>query len=241
MKKNKNRKIITLIPIALAGFLLGLFGSKIEFGKVIFNLIHGFEDWMLRNSFAIMVVGVLGLSLIAWIMFYMGKSKVKKQLEEDADLIDDDLIGIGMAINGSIIIVEIVLFVNYIRSIFIYDGTIGQAIFVFVLFFLFAFLSILMQKLSIDFTKTYNPEIYDGFLDMKFNKKYIESVDEREQVEIYRAGYKAYQTMSNMAFIFLVIGCLISLDLNGSILSALALALVIIGGIISYTLEAMKK
>lgn len=67
-----------------------------------------------------------------------------------------------------------------------------------------------LQKNLINFTKEINPEKRGSAYDMNFQKKWIESCDESEKLQTYKAGYHAMQTGS-YACIALWVVCMIGM------------------------------
>lgn len=52
------------------------------------------------------------------------------------------------------------------------------------------------QKEIVNFTKEINPEKQGSIYDAKFQKKWMDSCDELERLQIYKAGYKAYSAVN---------------------------------------------
>ncbi|MDO5028684.1 MAG: DUF3169 family protein [Bacillota bacterium] len=240
-KNNKLRNIIILILIGVLGLLSGLYGARMEFGKNLYAFIQGLENWLFENSYALFLIGTVGLSLLTWALYVIGKGQVQKQLKEDAEIIDDNLLGLALAINSTIIVLGVVFFINHFRYILANDIGLGPVVGVLLVYFGTMIISLAFPKLSLEFMKTYNPEIYDDVYDLDFQKKYVDSVDEREKLEIYKAGYRAFKAMLSLVLFFLFLAVIILLNTNGSILYTIVLAIIIIVGIVAYTLEAMKK
>lgn len=244
MKNKKNsafKFILVVILFMLIGGLAGGLSSRGNIGLKVYELIEAFDGILVKNAFAIFLVVILGLSFSSWILFFSGKKKIEDQLARDDDLIDDGLIALSSAINSTIIIIGMVLYLNFVRSVFSYGLEAKNFILVTGVFFASVLCSVLHEKKVLGFLKTYNPNLYDNTLDLKFNGKYLDSVDEREKLEIYKAGYKAYKLMFNLLFFFLLAGIIISFDTEGSGIFSLVIAIVLVAGIISYTLEALKR
>lgn len=244
MKNKKNSTIkflLIVIFFMFVGGLAGGLGSRISLGLKVYDLIEAFDAALVKNAMVIFLIVILGLSLGSWILFFSGKKKVEDQLARDDELIDDGLIAFASAINSTIIIIGMVLYLNFVRSVFSYDLEAEKFNLVTGVFFVSILCSVLHEKKVLDFLKTYNPNLYANTLDLKFNGKYLDSVDEREKFEIYKAGYKAYKLMFNLLFFFLLAGTIISFDTDGSGIFSLVIAVVLVAGIISYTLEALKK
>ena len=60
-------------------------------------------------------------------------------------------------------------------------------------FLLTIFVVFLFQKQVVDLLKTINPEKHGSIFDFNFNKKWIASCDEAQQLLIYKAAYKAFR------------------------------------------------
>lgn len=241
-KKNSNIKfILAVILIMIVSFFAGNYSSRKDLGLKVYGLIEVFDGILVKNAYVISVVAILVLGLGSWVLFFLGKKKVKSQLARDEEIIDDTLISISAAIKSSTAIISLFLYFNFVRAIYIYDLSIEKFLLVTGLYLANTFCSALLEKKIIDFLKSYNPNIYDRVLDLKFNAKYVDSVDEREKLEIYKAGYKAYRLMSNLLIFFLLAGVIISFEIKGTGAYPLALTIVLIAGIISYTLEALKR
>ena len=76
---------------------------------------------------------------------------------------------------------------------------------------------------------------------MKFNKKWIETCDEREQFEIYKAGYKAYKSMVTTLLLLGLVLVIVMVEVNIGIYHILLLLLIYLVGIIAYTRESLRE
>lgn len=68
------------------------------------------------------------------------------------------------------------------------------------------------QKDIINLTKEINPEKHGSVYDARFQKKWLESCDELERLQIYKAGYKAYNAVNYAClglWVFTAIGILV--------------------------------
>lgn len=59
----------------------------------------------------------------------------------------------------------------------------------------------LFQKRAVDFTKELNPEKKGSIYDQKFKKKWLESCDEAEKFQIYKASYKSYSATNSTCIV----------------------------------------
>lgn len=69
---------------------------------------------------------------------------------------------------------------------------------------------ILLQKQLVNLEKEINPEKRGSVYDLEFNKRWLESCDEAERLQIYKSAYSSYR-MTNTACIILWVICLVGL------------------------------
>lgn len=244
----KNFKFLIIVfLIAFAGGVVGFIGAENSLGLMIYNFFSKIGEFIALNSFLIFMVWAIGSNVLAWGLYFIGKFKVNRDLKNDEEIINDNIIAWSMTINNLIVIVGLVMFVNIFKSVNLGEfsrleelGPI-RVVACIVVFLLSIFVSVFLQKLSIEFIKGYNPDIYANILDLRFQKKYIKSVDEREKLEIYKAGYKAYTNMQRVLFFLVAVLGFIATDSQLSMLSIFLLVIVLAVGIVSYCLAALKK
>lgn len=63
----------------------------------------------------------------------------------------------------------------------------------------------IVQKRAVNFEKELNPEKDGSIYDFKFRKKWMQSCDEAEKLQIYKCAYKSYQTASGACIILWLI------------------------------------
>lgn len=97
-----------------------------------------------------------------------------------------------------------------------------------------------LQKNLINFTKEINPEKRGSVYDMNFKKKWIESCDESEKLQTYKASYHAMQTGSYTCIVLWVV-CMIGMtSWNFGIMPMIMVLLVWLVMTVRYNVEAIK-
>lgn len=97
-----------------------------------------------------------------------------------------------------------------------------------------------LQKNLVNFTKEINPEKRGSAYDMNFQKKWIESCDESEKLQTYKAGYHAMQT-GNYTCITLWVVCMIGMtSWNFGIMPMVMVLLVWLSMVIRCNVEALR-
>lgn len=96
------------------------------------------------------------------------------------------------------------------------------------------------QKNLINFAKEINPEKRGSVYDMNFKKKWIESCDESEKLQTYKAGYHAMQTGSYTCIALWVV-CMIGMtSWNFGIMPMVMVLLVWLSMVIRSNVEAIR-
>ncbi len=91
-----------------------------------------------------------------------------------------------------------------------FEKNCGVYLFLLIAFLLIAelVLLVLIQRKTVEQVKLLNPEKRGDALDIRFQKEWLESCDEQEQLCVYRASYKAFSALpviSGSLFILLVL------------------------------------
>lgn len=81
----------------------------------------------------------------------------------------------------------------FVTKDFLNGTNISQILITIIIFISAPVVFVLIQKYIVDFIKSYSPEKRGNVLELAFNKNWIDSSDEREKFEIYKAGYRSYE------------------------------------------------
>jgi hypothetical protein len=113
------------------------------------------------------------------------------------------------------------------------------ALFMFGFIFAICF-SIIMQQKIVNFEKEINPEKNGSVFDTKFSKKWIESCDEAERLNIYKSAYKAHQTVTMTCIILWGISILGMMIWDIGILPAAMVTIIWFVQTSSYCMESIR-
>lgn len=232
--KSKFKNILILIGIGFIGGIFGFMSSRNSLGLLIYDFIIDLDKALYKNGFNALVISILSLSAAAWILYFLGKAQVKRSLKNEEGYVKDFLLGISMVITACIAIFGIIFFANFMRSIsedYITNKIFGIALAVFIIGVL---QTLVLNQLIVGFIKTYNPEKYENTLDIKFGKKYMDSLDEREQLEAYRAGFKTYKALTYIIFFLVLITGLVSMETNANVIPMFLFGILFAIGMIIY-------
>lgn len=180
----------------------------------------------------------MGGPLLAEIFYHVGKKKVKVALAQD-EVIDDRLLNVGMLMYCPSQYIAVALLMLYAAGGMAdrYDNhtfLMNLAIAIVLLILNALYQGFYMRKM-IGFVKSYNPSKYGDVLDIRFVKKWVDSCDEREQLEVYKAGYAAYRAIMMALFIALILVGVLTVTLPLSIYPLLMIIILYLVAVISYS------
>jgi hypothetical protein len=199
-KENKKsfKKFIAIIVVAgIFGGFLGGFSTVLE--AHVIEFVGNIAKMLPQISCYLMIGGGLLFHLFGW-SSYLKCKKLKEswdgEEEELPELIDKKM---GYAMWG--------MTVNTILNFFSFSiglsrGFEGAHLGILLSGFLInIFLIILLQQKMVDLLKELNPEKKGSIYDVKFEKRWMESCDEAQKMQIYHAAWESYRIM-NVAYVF---------------------------------------
>lgn len=194
--KRENRRAMRIfIPILLAGMVFGgCAGFLLSWLHDNPEVTDSLQLWSSRlllscAPYAILVLTVL-LMGCAYLLYGRAKRRFRQWNGEDETVIDQ----VENDLSKGMLLAQI----NQIGSFFFFAVAfylLPTSLLTFLplaSFLLATFLIMLFQKQAVDFLKTINPEKHGSVFDFNFQKKWIESCDEAQQLLIYKAAYKGY-------------------------------------------------
>lgn len=194
MKTWKNNFTVRLILLMVLGTLIGIFASRIQIDELLLSLNRNLEAFYFNHAFTIYLVLPLALTLLALGAYFRGKKQVTEDLALDRDLLREGSIKRAKLCMHLASVFNFFFFMLYMAtSLHKPDDAFVDRIFLALVYFiLLAVFLVYFQKRLVDFIHSYRPDLYSDTLSFSYAKKRLESSDEREQLEIYRAGYKAF-------------------------------------------------
>lgn len=194
IKRENRRAIRIFIPILLASAVFGgCAGVLTVWLHDNPEMTASFLFWTNRILLACAPYTILVLTVLlmgcAYLLYGRAKHRFNQWNGEDETVIDqaENDLSKGMLLAQ---INQICIFFFFAVAYYISDPIL---FFIpLISFVLAAFLILLFQKQSVDFLKTINPEKHGSAFDFNFQKKWVESCDEAQQLLIYKAAYKGY-------------------------------------------------
>lgn len=194
-----------------------------------------------NNSYFIFIFSAI-ISILIWLIFYyIGKKKVKNQLDNQTEIIEDDLLSLTLTLCNIRLFLVLTTGGIFVTKDFLNGTNISQILITIIIFISAPVVFVLIQKYIVDFIKSYSPEKRGNVLELAFNKNWIDSSDEREKFEIYKAGYKSYENTKLALIGAMILLYTFSKESEAALLPFVVLFLVFLISEISYFYEFKKR
>ncbi len=252
-RKKEDRKylIIFLVLMVLGfggGYFLGAFMGKLK--KSGFKLPVITDDFIQTMTFVVPIF-VIVLNLILLILAIACVAKAKKSLkvwdgedEDEAEKIEG-YAGLPIVVSSVFNVFNFFLFsvgVNLDMRLELAKSTENLvSILVFGSFVFALVVLVISQKLCVDFIKDMNPEKKGSIYDMKFNSKWIDSCDEAQKLQMYKAGFASYKATNSVCSTLWIVCLCLDLFLEIGLVPITMVTIIWLTGVLSYLIAAHKE
>ncbi|MDO5047978.1 MAG: DUF3169 family protein [Anaerococcus sp.] len=230
---SKVKFFLKILGISILGLMVGMVFVNPSL-RYINKFLEVAEDFLSRNIFPIFILVSIGLGLMAYISYRIGKKKVLESLSNDDGIRGDFNLKLSLALSDITIVLSFLLTFSFIKSRLENAYNLTTAIIQLIILVSLVFFLSYLNKFNVDLLKKIDPNLYDKTLNLRFYSKFIESMDEREKYDSYRAGYKAYKNMVLACFIAILPLGFILITIGESLLPIYILGGVLITGYTSY-------
>lgn len=253
MKSNKehNNKsaylkfALYIIASLLVGAMFGYFSADIRVDKI--------QDFVKDNAQKMAIVDTilfavfnLVMAICAFVFYFKEKNRYKTIGQTDESILDeiDYKLSIPLLLGNIALIVNFIFFSIgfYFDSKYKLKGTWSTACVITDLsIFIIGYVWILaVQNLSVKLCKEINPEKKGNIFDKNFQKDWLNSCDEAQQLMVYKASYKSFKVTAMVCNAVMVLAMVGMLVFNTGLLAIIGPCIIFLALNVSYVLEAMK-
>ena len=195
--------------------------------------------WTASAPINLPVLAVL-LMIPAQILYFREKKAFSRWDGEDEEALEkiETILSVALLLVGSFMI-----FIYFAMAVILADinALSGKMLLICLAEMLLSlFWTAVLQQKLVDLEKQINPEKQGSVYDIKFNKKWMDSCDEREQLIIYKSAYQSYRFTSTFCLILSIVVMLGSIPFGYGPLPACIVLLVWLVMMLSYCIAAMK-
>lgn len=225
----------SLVCGGVLGFLTGctqVFGlDAAAFARWLNGVIRAATPWGIPSATT--------LTMGAGFLLY--RSAVKKLAAWNGGDEDETSASIDILLSWVLLLSTVQILINlfFLAAVGVYHME-ENALPIVGMFILSCGLAIFAQQKAVDMTRKMNPEKHGSVYDMKFQKKWYDSMDESERQQTGQACYRAYMVTSRFCLALWLILVILGLVFEMSVLPVLILLLV--WGLMqaAYTLECIR-
>jgi hypothetical protein len=239
-KKTIGKMILLMIIGGIVGgaFTLGL--VKLTDRNTI-SLIGEIGDFFVDNSIAIYIVLAVVLFLPALYHFQKGKAvliSVEEATEEDYDELEKK----GSRIFDNVITINSVFMVlNFMLIGMTFTRNKEQATIILALFLINILASSILEITTIKFIQKMDKRLKGDPTSLKFSKDFLGSLDEAEQLKVYKVGYLSFRFSRMMTLALIVLSILFNFVFETGGLSIFLIGIMMISQAVSYNVYAIKN
>lgn len=259
VENRKAKKIFILMVLTggIAGGFIGFFSMMGREG--VLNFFEDLKLYLAGSTDILMIITIAVMLLLLLSAVGLQRSMLKKNgllnLENGMEIEEDKIDEVENKLNLCLSIANVntfLVFGLFSLSVYLFFGAgtrnfslIGRERFFVVAFGMLisavllianAFVMIKMQQKIIDIIRMINPDKKGSVYEFNFNRKWEKSSDERERLQIYYCGYKAFNAAKMTCLIIWAIGMItgIAFEMGYSVSAAMAILMIMMQIVYGY-------
>lgn len=236
----------TIIKIALLMLVGAVVGMGVTLGLIALEegLVFGLDAIVnFFNSYNVFMYPLLliGLFIPSYILYKQGLKVLKACEHADEEALDDLSKKSNQKFNLSLTINGVFMVLNFMLMGTTFNGENKYVFLTLAVFMLNAILSSVIEILVIRSIQKYDNRIEGDPTSFKFHKDFLNSCDEAEKLTIYRSGYKAFQLIKNVTFVFMLISILMNMVFKTGSYTVFMLSTLLLVENLGYSIYAMRE
>lgn len=249
MSKQKNRSSKRKTTLKYFGIIIlsGMLGGIIGFGTAfardgLMNLGAAISQALLLSSPWVFLFFCIAPLLLAFSFLQKGKLLARRLDSEDEASYEktERLFSLSLGISSVATILIMTWYGLLVVARRSMDFAVGFLVLTAVMPISVILLSFLQRK-CVEQEQVLNPEKRGDALELHFQKKWLESMDEQEKQAAYQAGFKAFRSVQPLALIMHVFMLLVALHTDMGFLPFLIIGLMWLVPNLIYLKECMKQ
>lgn len=207
IKKRKHQIIIKFIVIVgLFTIVASLLLSLNIFGDSIF--IKEFSRLLMEHTIFIYLINGMLFLLPAAVLNLIGKKAYFEMMNSDEDDINDETRRKAGYLDTSMIFLGVFTSINFMQFGMLYHKTTENTTTILALFMLGILSSVYLQVATVKYVQRLDSRLKGDPTKGTFNKEFLDSMDEAEQLKTFKSGYRSFQmtkTITQMIVVFSIL------------------------------------
>lgn len=238
-KKNILKMILLLIIGGIVGAIVSIAMFNFEKTDGI-GILKDLGYFLKNHNLYLFTANILIFFIPSLVIYSRGKKlyiTLETLDEEEMDAVEVKAqrnLDLALTINGVFMILNFMIFGAT------FDPKSSLIVWVLIIFLVNTLLTASLEIVAINMIKKFNPRIKGDPTDFSFQKDYLNSCDEAEQLKIYKIGYHAFITTKNSTLILIIVSLLLNMVFETGILPIVMLSILMMIQTISYGYKALK-
>jgi len=201
--KTKFRMLTKFIVSMAVGLILALFLlTQNDIRNMGF--IKGLEDFLITQTTLIYLISALVLLVPATILYYSGKRSYLELMSSGQDNANNDVKRKAGYLDLSMTFLGVYATVNFMQYGMLYNKTIENPTTTLILFMLGIFYSTFLQVSTVKLVQQQDDRLKGDPNKTSFNKEFLDSMDEAEQLKAFKSGYRAFQMTKSITLMIVI-------------------------------------
>lgn len=203
IKKTKFR-ILTKFTVSIAvGLILGLF-LLTQNDIINTGFIKGLEEFLYTQTILLYLISAMLFLVPATIFYYSGKKSYLEMMSSDKDDVNDDVKRKAGYLDLTMTILGVYVTVNFMQYGMLYNKTTENPTTTLILFMLGILFTAILQVSTIKLVQKQGNRLKGDPTKTSFNKEFLDSMNEAEQLKVFKSGYRAFQTTKSITLMIVV-------------------------------------
>lgn len=248
-KKENSKKIgikfaITMICSLFAGIITGILAAK--YGKKSISVVDISNTLIIPVTVLFCLISV-GLFIASYVIYVRSQKEFRNWDGKDEDLLSkiEEKLSYPLLFSG---IAQAVAYGFFPTIMWMGDQAdidkilLSAAGFVGAVMFILTFVWVLtLQHYIVKFLKLVNPEKKGSIFETDFNKKWLNSCDEAQKMQVYRAGFVAYNAGIKCCVALWILSLVGMTALDTGVLPVIMTSIFLLVLTVSYCVECIKQ
>lgn len=248
-KKENSKKIgikfaITMICSLFAGIITGILAAK--YGKKSISVVDISNTLIIPVTVLFCLISV-GLFIASYVIYVRSQKEFRNWDGKDEDLLSkiEEKLSYPLLFSG---IAQAVAYGFFPTIMWMGDQAdidkmlLSAADFVSAVMFILTFVWVLtLQHYIVKFLKLVNPEKKGSIFETDFNKKWLNSCDEAQKMQVYRAGFVAYNAGIKCCVALWLLSLVGMTALDTGVLPVIMTSIFLLVLTVSYCVECIKQ
>lgn len=218
IKKRKYQIIIKLIAsvalftiVAMISLLPNVFGDS--------WFIKGAERLLIEDTILIYFINGMLFLLPATVLHFIGKKAYFEMMNSDEDDINDEMKNKARYLDVSVLFLGIFISINFMQYGMLYHKTTENTTTIFALFMLGILFTVNLQVATVKYIQKFDNRLKGDPTKGTFNEEFLESMDEVEQLKVFKSGYRSFQMIKAITQMIVIFSILMNIFFETGVFS----------------------